>query len=550
MTEATAVTGFDRDIDGRRAFLGIDADTERDLKTIRALLEREIPRGLDHFYAKVKATPETAAFFSGDAHMGQAKNAQVSHWGAIAEGKFDDAYAERVNRIGSIHADIGLLPRWYIGGYGTLTDHLVHAILREYWPRFGLGGKAGGDRVASILSSLLRAIYLDMDLSLSVYFEKAEAARQTAKVEEARQASQAEAIAQERDRVCASFGKAIARLAEKNLDCKVTGDMPQAYQDLRNDFNQAIAGISRAIDDIGTSAETINSGSGEISIASDDLSRRAEQHAASVEEASATLATITDAVRTMAERAEKSGRLVNEAKGHGETSQGVVREAVSAMEKIDQSSSKISKIIGVIDDIAFQTNLLALNAGVEAARAGDAGKGFGVVAQEVRELAQRSAQAAKEIKSLITGSVNEVKNGVSLVRKTGAAMSEIVSRVNEVAGDMEATIADSRDQALRLEELNGTISVIDQGTQQNAAMAEQMTAASHSLKSEIAQIDAMLRSFRHEDQSGPSCPASLQRAAPSAVRPAVPRPASGSPVPALKTTSTLAPAADENWVEF
>jgi len=179
----------------------------------------------------------------------------------------------------------------------------------------------------------------------------------------------------------------------------------------------------------------------------------------------------------------------------------VVKEAITAMDKIDQSSKEISNIIGVIDEIAFQTNLLALNAGVEAARAGEAGKGFAVVAQEVRELAQRSAKAAKEIKSLITASGSHVANGVSLVSKAGDALQEIAGQVQEINQDIVAIVDAAREQSLALGEINQSINQVDQSTQKTAAMVEEQTAASHGLAEEAKALFELLEQFRFEDNA-------------------------------------------------
>ena len=185
-----------------------------------------------------------------------------------------------------------------------------------------------------------------------------------------------------------------------------------------------------------------------------------------------------------------------------ESSGVVVGRAMVAMEGIENSSREISKIIGVIDEIAFQTNLLALNAGVEAARAGDMGKGFAVVAQEVRELAQRSAAAAKEIKDLITRSTEQVSTGVALVGETGSALSSIVERVQEIDQHVRSIVQSSSEQSTGLTEINSAVTFIDQGTQENAAMAEEQTAACHALASEIKSLDELLSQFRLSDRAG------------------------------------------------
>jgi methyl-accepting chemotaxis protein len=215
-----------------------------------------------------------------------------------------------------------------------------------------------------------------------------------------------------------------------------------------------------------------------------------------VEETAAALEEITTTVKDSARRAEEVGRLVDRARGNAEQSGVIVEDAVRAMEGIEKSSSEISNIIGVIDEIAFQTNLLALNAGVEAARAGEAGKGFAVVAQEVRELAQRSANAAKEIKTLINASTSQVQSGVDLVGNAGKALETIVREVQEINRHIDAIVTSSREQSTGLQEINTAINTIDQGTQQNAAMVEEQTAASHGLASEAAALNDLLAQFQ------------------------------------------------------
>ncbi|MDE1906832.1 MAG: methyl-accepting chemotaxis protein, partial [Rhodospirillales bacterium] len=238
------------------------------------------------------------------------------------------------------------------------------------------------------------------------------------------------------------------------------------------------------------------SGTGEIAAAADDLSRRTEQQAASLEETAAALDEITATVRRTAEGASHAHEVVTSAQTDAERSGVVVRDAVAAMSGIETSSQQISNIIGVIDEIAFQTNLLALNAGVEAARAGDAGRGFAVVASEVRALAQRSADAAKEIKSLISASTRQVISGVDLVGQTGTALARIVSQIGEISGVVRQIAASAQEQATGLHEVNAAVNQMDQVTQQNAAMVEQSTAACHSLAQETEKLATLTARFQ------------------------------------------------------
>ncbi|WP_417436443.1 methyl-accepting chemotaxis protein [Hoeflea sp.] len=486
---ARAVSESDQDIQGRLDFIGMNKESCEDLLQLKPIIERELPKGLDRFYAIVSKTPEARKFFSSEKQMSGAKSAQLSHWESIANGCFNEDYVERVRTIGAVHARIGLEPRWYIGGYGLLVEQLIRGIMQEHWPAGGMFSKPKGsaEEVSSLIVSLVKAVMLDMDLSISVYIEQGEVAKKKA---------EQEAIANERKLVIDSFGKAMEQIAAKNLGHRIEEDLPEPYEALVQDFNNALEQLAEIIERIGGSAEQINSGSEEIRSAADNLSKRAEQQAASVEETASAVEEITVTVKSSTSRAEEAGKLVERTRQNAEHSGEVMKQAVTAMDLISKSSDDISRIIGVIDEIAFQTNLLALNAGVEAARAGEAGRGFAVVAQEVRELAQRSAEAAKEIKELITTSGEQVKSGVSLVSETGAALDSISREVLEIATNVDAIIGAAREQSGALQEINTAVSAVDKGTQQNAAMAEQMTASSHALVNEVAEITAMLRTFQ------------------------------------------------------
>jgi methyl-accepting chemotaxis protein len=311
---------------------------------------------------------------------------------------------------------------------------------------------------------------------------------------EGREAIKAHEDAELRDAVEALAG-ALDALSEGNLAHRIDRPFAGHLDRLRSDFNGAVEKLHAALHAVGSNANAIDAGAGEIRTAADGLARRTEQQAASVEQTAAALEQITTTVKDTAHRAEEAGALVARTRAGAEESGNIVRRAVDAMTGIQQSSKKISNIIGVIDEIAFQTNLLALNAGVEAARAGEAGKGFAVVAQEVRELAQRSAKAAKEIEALITTSNSQVRSGVSLVDDTGKALDSIVGQVQEISAHVSAIVTATREQSTGLHEINRAVNAMDQGTQQNAAMVEEQTAASHGLAGEAEKLMQLLAQF-------------------------------------------------------
>jgi methyl-accepting chemotaxis protein len=300
------------------------------------------------------------------------------------------------------------------------------------------------------------------------------------------------------DRGVTEVRRVIAALADADLTHEMQGQFQGAFAELQGNVNQTMAVLRQTMQNILGAAGTITGNSGELSSAANQLARRTEQQAASLEETAAALEEITTTVKTSTQRANEASHMVRETKNSAGKSGDIVRNAIDAMGRIEQSSSKISQIISVIDEIAFQTNLLALNAGVEAARAGEAGRGFAVVAQEVRELAQRSANAAKEIKTLINTSAEEVKGGVSLVLSTGDALREIEDLVNRVNDHVVTIARAAEEQSAALGEINTSVNHMDQMTQQNAAMVEETTAASQVLAGEARQLQAQLARFRLE----------------------------------------------------
>jgi methyl-accepting chemotaxis protein len=332
--------------------------------------------------------------------------------------------------------------------------------------------------------------------ALAVESAKAEELHEQSDAEKAHREAEKEQAAQELNVAIAQLATGLGRLAHRDLSSGIDASFDGEIDQIRVDFNQAAQQLRSALRDINDSADNINSGSVEIRNATDDLSRRTEQQAASLEETAAALSQITTTVQHTVERAEEARSMVSEAKVDADESGTVVEQVIASMDQLEGSSKKIGEIIGVIDDIAFQTNLLALNAGVEAARAGDAGRGFAVVAQEVRELAQRAANAAKEINGHIKASNLHVGTSVELVNKTGAVLNSIAGKVVNIDGHIDAIAGASREQSAGLREINVAVSQMDDFTQQNAAMVEQTTASTHGL---IAELDGLARKIAQFD---------------------------------------------------
>ncbi|MGX5665339.1 methyl-accepting chemotaxis protein [Rhizobium daejeonense] len=305
--------------------------------------------------------------------------------------------------------------------------------------------------------------------------------------------------AEQQARVVSTIGQALEQLAHGDLTVRC-GDIGAKYSGLRDNFNEALSHLEAAMAKVSSKGVDIGGSKEEIRRASNELSQRTERQAANLEETSAALDELTVAVRQTADGAQEAAKRVHAVSTEASRSDAVVAQAIDAMSGIEHSSSEISKIIGVIDEIAFQTNLLALNAGVEAARAGESGKGFAVVAQEVRELAQRSAAAAKEIKEQISRSSGQVQNGVQLVGEAGEALKRISDQI-KAASDIVTKIAHSAsEQDTTLRSISSSMNQLDAATQHNAAMAEETTASAEALANDTEELLNLIRGFRVSGQ--------------------------------------------------
>jgi methyl-accepting chemotaxis protein len=444
--------------------------------------------------------------------------AAVPEWGwVIASGLYIDDLRPAVLADFTPLAEIILaLAAFYIlvilllrSGISRLLGAMTHSMERIATGAFEtpIPAQTRRDELGRMAKAL--QFFRDAAVEKAKLEREADAARALAAEERAQTGAQQADTARRQDVMVASVAQGLQRLSAGDLRFRLGTPFSPEYDTLRRDFNATMDKLQQTITAITGTAKAVRSGAGEINEASDDLSRRTEQQAAGLEETAATLDQITVAVRTSADGAEEAHRLISAAKADAETSGTVAQETLRAMNGLSASAQQISSIVGLIDEIAFQTNLLALNAGVEAARAGDAGRGFAVVATEVRALAQRSADAAKEIKALISSSGQQVATGVTLVGETARALGRIGEQVGQLNALVTGIASSARDQATGLGQVNTALTQMDKVTQQNAAMVAETTAASRSLVTEAEHLAGLIARFAADEApaSNPRMPA-------------------------------------------
>jgi|GEM_PF-382490 len=358
--------------------------------------------------------------------------------------------------------------------------------------------------------------------------------------------------------------RVVKAMSEGDLRENMTGEFEGEFAVLRDAINLTVDNLRRMVGQIKSSTVNISTASSEIAQGNADLSQRTEEQASSLEETASSMEELTATVRQNADNARQANQLASGASEQAQKGGDVVQRAVTAMSEINTSSKKIADIIGVIDEIAFQTNLLALNAAVEAARAGEQGRGFAVVAGEVRNLAQRSAAAAKEIKTLIQDSVEKVEDGTKLVDQSGATLQEIVSAVKRVSDIIAEIASASQEQSAGIEQVNKAVTQMDEVTQQNAALVEEAAAASESMDEQARSLTDMMSFFKIDEDGeismAPVAPRAASKpvaaarpatkaAAPASARPAA-RPAAAAAKPATRRAPPASAGGDEEWEEF
>nr|WP_314442079.1 globin-coupled sensor protein [uncultured Sphingomonas sp.] len=447
---------------------------QRDLlSNLKELLARLIPPALDKFYDKVRQTPETKRFFRDDSHMRSAHAAQQKHWARIADGRFDQDFFKSVQRIGSVHATIGLEPQWYIGAYSLVLEQLIEGIGRE----FGFWAQARrlfrGPSQAALSAALVKAALLDMELSVSIYFEQSQV---------------------ERTQAISALSHGLSTVAAGDLTADL-GEMPESFKAIKHDFDEAVAKLRELVSGVTDGAIQIQTGSSEIAQAAEDLARRTESTAATLEQTAAAVSQMDVRLKATSNAAERSVQQAGDTSATVTNGRQVARQAVRAMEAVSESATGIDGVIEGLDKIAFQTRVLAMNAAVEAGRAGEAGRGFAVVADLVSALAMRAEEEAKKARTELTTTQTEIVSAVKAVQEVDGELqriSENVEAVHQLARDIAS---DNQAQASAITEINSAVSSMDRTTQQNAAMVEQTSAAARNLAGEVSRLNDKTNQF-------------------------------------------------------
>ena len=476
----------------RLRFAGLDSGECDLVRRYRPMLQPLVQAGLRDLFGRFQSFPDAAENFESDRQLDRLHDLMASHWDVLTDARFDSLYAERVKVLTDAESKMGLDPRWHMAGHAVVLEHLVRGLMAEADGRGWLpASRKRAREIREVIAAVTRLASVDGEIAVSLRFnELRRDHRQDLK--NARRDAENDAR-----RV---FGEIAAALRDRDLTIRIGTDVPEAFADIAEGLNEAIDRLRDGFTALADRSATADVQLRGLSGRARDLAGSAATGAETLRSTIGALGELTERVRSNAGTTRAAETASTATRKAAEESGEIVGKAIAAMAGIEASAEQIGQIIGVIDEIAFQTNLLALNAGIEAARAGDSGRGFAVVAQEVRALAQRSADAAREIKTLVTGTKSQVDAGVEMVARTQQAIGAIVEQVKTIHGAIAGIASETGEQASGLDSVSRTIGEVGNHFARQADEAARAGAEADTLHTVILELGHTIREFRIQRQ--------------------------------------------------